>query len=94
MYLSPSTATITTFSKSGKEIVRPYSKTDSPNLFSKFLEDEKGKLTKNGIDEKRIVLVKGGYKFGRRMELWFVPKGGEIPKPKPDYFPKKKRSKK
>ena len=89
MYLSPSTATIVSISKSGKETVKPYSATDSPSLFGKFLKQAKTKLLKNGTDEKRIVSIKSGYKLGRRMELWFVPKGGEIPKPKPDYFPKK-----
>lgn len=92
MYLSPVTAAIISTSKSGKKVVKPYSPTDSPILFSKFLKQAKTELIKNGIDEKRIISFKGGYKFGRRIELWFVPKDGEIPKPKPDYFPKKKLS--
>jgi hypothetical protein len=36
-------------------------------------------------------MIEGGYVNGseRESEFRFVPKGGEIPKPKPDHFPKK-----
>ncbi len=49
-------------------------------------------MIKNGFNGSRIELVEGGYISGdgeRRLEFWFVPKDSDIPKPKPDAFPKK-----
>ena len=73
-----------------KEIRKP----DKKSLAGKLLLNAKKEIAKNGIDAAQIETIVGGYKDGRRkLEFWFVPKGGEIPKPKPDYFPKKKRRK-
>jgi len=48
-------------------------------------------LIKNGFSPSQIVAIDGGYVKGneRRLEFWFVPNGGDIPKPQPDYFPKR-----
>lgn len=65
---------------------------DKKSLAGKMRQTVKDGMVKIGFDATRIEFVEGGYKTGdyeRRMEIWFVPKNGEIPKPKPDYFPKK-----
>lgn len=70
-------------------------KADLPQSADKILKESKKFLSTNGIEDSRIITTNGGYnKNYRRIDIWFVPKGGEIPKPKPDYFPKKKRQKK
>ena len=67
---------------------------DSISLGQATAKAAKSILVENGIEDARITIVYGGYKDStRNIELWFVPKGGEIPKPKPNYFPKKKRNK-
>ena len=67
-------------------------KLDKPNLIHKMFREIEMKLIQNGVDDSRIVKVNGGYKDETRsVEFWFVPKGGEIPKPKPNYFLKKHR---
>jgi len=49
-------------------------------------------LVENGIDPKRVVTINGGYRDTlRNVELWIVPEGGTKPKPKPNYFPKKRK---
>lgn len=69
-------------------------KLDRKSLADRMLLNAKKELVKNGIKSSQIETIKGGYMNGkRRLEFWFVPKGGEVPKPKPDYYPKKKRSK-
>lgn len=71
------------------------SKIDSLQSVDKILKESKEFLSKNGIENSRIITINGGYnKNYRRIDVWFVPKDSQIPKPKPDYFPKKKRSKK
>ncbi|MCA1625826.1 MAG: hypothetical protein LC768_16735 [Acidobacteria bacterium] len=78
--------------ESEKEVV---SGIDSIKVNDKALKQIKNAILRKGIIASRIIAVRGGYKDNHReVEFWFVPKGGEIPKPKPDYFPKKKRSKK
>ncbi len=70
-------------------------KLDKKSLAKKMLLNARNEIIKNGIKPFQIEAIDGGYVEGRRiLEFWFVPKGGEIPKPKPDYFPKKKRNKK
>jgi hypothetical protein len=65
-------------------------KLDKKSLAEAMLLNAKKELVKNGIKSSQIETIKGGYMNGkRRLEFRFVPKGGEIPKPKPDYFPKK-----
>lgn len=68
---------------------------DSSSLGRTTAKKAKETLIRSGIEPSRIITINGGYKDStRNIELWFVPKEGEIPKPKPDYFPKKKRQKK
>lgn len=38
-----------------------------------------------GIDEKRIVRLVGGIREDESYELWLLPKGAEMPKPRPDF---------
>lgn len=68
-------------------------KIDKKPLAAKMLRAAKDELIKNGFNNSQIKLVEGGYSKGievRRVEIYFVPKNGEIPKPKPDYLPKNK----
>jgi hypothetical protein len=63
-------------------------KLDKPSLMKKMLREVEQRLVKSSVDASRIVKVDGGYQDGtRNIEIWFIPKGGKIPKPKPDYFP-------
>lgn len=65
-------------------------KPDDPKLIQKILEEQKDALMKIGIPFSKILTINGGYVDAtRRVEIWFVPKGKEVPKPKPDYFPTK-----
>lgn len=71
-------------------------KIDKKSLAPKMLQAAKNELIKNSFDTSQIELIDGGYVGGdgkRKLEFWFVPKNGEIPTPKPDYFSKKKQSK-
>lgn len=66
---------------------------DKQSTANKLITNARNELIKNGIKFSQIKTVNGGYVDDRRkLEFWFVPNGGEIPKPKPDYFPKKKRA--
>lgn len=68
-------------------------KPDNLPIAKKLMNNARNELIKNGIKSSQIKTVNGGYVDSRRkLEFWFVPQGGEIPKPKPDYFPKKKRA--
>ena len=70
-------------------------KLDKKALAKKMLLNARNEIIKNGIKPFRIETIDGGYVEGRRiLEFWLVPKGSEIPKPKPDYFSKKKLRKK
>lgn len=65
-----------------------FRKIDKPKLLKEMLEENRNRLIKNGIPATLISTVDGGYKNStRNVEIWFVPKNGEIPKLKPDYFP-------
>jgi hypothetical protein len=67
---------------------------DSPTMATEILRREKSYLVrKHKIEPGRIVIVNGGFKNSRNVELWIVPENGEKPKPKPTTFPPK-RSKK
>lgn len=80
--------------ESGKVIKK---KTDKKSLAPKMLQAAKKELVKNGFNISQIALLDGGYENGeveRRLEIYFVPKNGGIPKPEPDYFPKSSKGKK
>lgn len=69
-----------------------YYKSDSRKYADKFLKESKEFLSNKEIESSRITTINGGLnKYSRKTEIWLVPKGGEVPKLKPDYFPKKKR---
>ena len=54
---------------------------DKKSLAKKMLLIAKNELIKNGISSAQIITDYGGYVDDkRRLEFWFVPKGGEIPK--------------
>jgi hypothetical protein len=68
---------------------------DKPNALNKFFRQVENEYLQSGIDASRIVKINGGYKDSvKSIEIWFVPKGGEIPKAKPETFPKKKKKRK
>ena len=73
-------------------VSRKMSRPDKKSLAAKMLQSANDTLLKNGFSASQIVTINGGYvnANGRRLEFRFVPKGGKIPKPQPDYVPKKK----
>ena len=69
-------------------------KTDKPKVIDKILRNIEKEFVQSGIDASRIVKIDGGYKqMTKNVEIWFVPQGGELPKPKPAYSPKKRNKK-
>ena len=65
-----------------------------------MMQAAKNELIKNGFKNSQIVLIDGGYRSSemnsegeRKLEFYFVPNGGEIPKPTPDYFQKIQKAK-
>jgi len=84
------------YSRSGKYLgLEPDIYLDSSRTVSRILGKEKNYLYKRySIDKSRIITINGGYRKWQEIELWIVPNCGEIPKPKPNAFPKKRRSKK
>ncbi len=76
--------------KNGEQSEKIIRNLDKKSLGKKLFQNAKKEFIKNGINDLQIESIEGGYVNGeRKLEFWFVPKGGEIPKPKPDYFPKK-----
>jgi len=75
----------------GKIISRKTNNLDKKYLAQQMIRAARKELLKNGVSASQIGAIDGGYVNGneRRLEFWFVPKGGEIPKPKPDYLSKK-----
>lgn len=68
-----------------------FSDADSLKVNDKTLKRIKNELVKKGIEPSRILTVRGRYtNDSRKIEFYFVPKNGEIPKPKYDEFPEKK----
>ncbi len=79
----------------GKLIEKKIRRLDRKSFAKKMLLNAKNELIRNDIKPSQIETVDGGYiDDKRRLEFWFVPKGSEVPKAKPNYFPKNKRSKK
>lgn len=70
-------------------------KLDKPKTLNKIFKQIETEFIQSGIDASRIIKINGGYQdSAKNVEIWFAPKDGEVPKPKPDYFPKKRQSKK
>lgn len=66
-----------------KEIRRP----DKKTLANKLVQNVSKEFAKNGIEPSQIKTIEGGYvEDKRKLEFWFVPKGGEIPKAKLQTF--------
>jgi hypothetical protein len=76
--------------ENGEIIVGKPSLLDKKSYAQNMFRAARKEMLKNGFSASQIVALDGGYVNGneRRLELWFVPQGGAIPKPKPDYFPK------
>jgi len=69
--------------KNGETVERTKRKLDKKSFAKKMLQNAKNALIKNGIDSSQIETIEGGYvNSERKLEFWFVPKDGEIPKPK------------
>jgi hypothetical protein len=78
--------------KNGTSTEKTIRNSDKKSLAKEMFLNAKKELIKNGVKPLQIEKVNGGYIDGKReLQFWFVPKGGESPKPKPDYFPKKSR---
>lgn len=77
--------------ENGKIIAKNKGGFDKQSVSKRMVKAVRAELIKNGFSPSQIVIFEGGYVNGseRKSEFWFVPKGGEIPKPKPDYVPKK-----
>ena len=77
--------------KNDRIITRKKPALDQKSYARKMIQAAHSVLLKNGFTASQIVFIDGGYLNGngRRLEFWFVPQGGVIPKPKPDYIPKK-----
>lgn len=77
--------------ENGNVIVRNPRRLDKKSYAQNMLRAARQELIKNGFSAARIVAINGGYvnDLARRLEFWFVPAGGMIPEPKPDYIPKK-----
>lgn len=64
---------------------------DSPVMAANILRQEKKYLvTKHNIESSRILIINGGFKESRNVELWLIPENGEKPKPQPTTFPPKR----
>lgn len=75
--------------KNGTAIEKKVRNLDKKSLAKKLLLNARKEFIKNGINPSRIKTLEAGYVEDRRqLQFWFIPKGGEISKPKPNYFPK------
>jgi len=81
--------------ENGKIIIGKPSSLDKKSFAAKMFRAARRELLKNGFSPAQIVTIDGGYLNGnsRRLQFWFVPQGGAIPKTKPDYVPTKRRNK-
>jgi len=60
---------------------------DKKRDIEKFVQKAEDLLRGAGIDRSRIISINAGYKDSpASVDMWFVPTGGEIPKPTPNYF--------
>ncbi len=79
----------------GKVIAKNLRNLDKKSRLNKMFQATHKELLKNGFSNSQIKMIDGGYvNFSRKLEFWFVPKGGVIPKPKPDYLPQRKNHQK
>lgn len=67
---------------------------DSPGVARGRLNLERNRLIRAyGISAARIILINGGYRKRRMVELWIVPRGEHAPIPTPNSFPPDLRKK-
>lgn len=80
------------YSRSGKYLGdKPDIYLDSLKVINNILRKEKKYLVNHhNISASKIITVNGGYRRWQTLELWLVPKDGEVPKPEPESFPKKR----
>jgi hypothetical protein len=72
--------------KNGVEdyVTRDYQRCDAVGTGRKIAMMEKRSLSRLfGIAPPRVSVIDGGYRNSRMVELWIVPRGGEIPRPTP-----------
>lgn len=63
---------------------------DPPDIAQKILKAEKNYLTiEKKIDPSRIVIINGGYRVDREVELWIVPLTAPPPNPTPTTKPRR-----
>ena len=79
----------------GKILSKKPNNLDKKYFAVRMIRNARKELIKSGFSPSQIVAIDGGYvnDYSQRLEFWFVPKGGKIPKPKPDYLPKNTRRK-
>lgn len=84
------------YSRSGKYLgLKPDIYLDSPRTITRILRKEKNYLLKrHGIASSKVITINGGYRKWQAIELWIVSKDGNIPKSKPETFPKKRQGNK
>lgn len=79
----------------GKVIAKNLRNLDKKSRLNKMFQAAHKELLKNGFSNSQIKLIDGGYvNLSRKLEFWFVPKGGVIPKLKPDDLPRRKNHQK
>jgi hypothetical protein len=65
---------------------------DPPSLIPRMLRRDRNYLSRvHGIDASRIIIINGGYRRRRTLELWIVPNGASRPRPTPNAFPGRRR---
>jgi hypothetical protein len=65
---------------------------DPPTLIPRMLRRDRNYLSRvHGIDASRIIIINGGYRRERTLELWIVPDGASRPRPTPNAFPRRRR---
>lgn len=70
--------------RNGESTKRTIRKPDQKSLARKLLRNAEKELIKNGVRRAQIQTIDGGYVEGKRkLQFWFVPKGGETPKLEP-----------
>ncbi len=71
---------------------RPLILRDAPGTAGRMLEEKRQNLIRrHRIDPSRIVLIDGGYRGWREIELWLVPPGAPAPRPSSNVRPRGRR---
>lgn len=71
---------------------RPLILRDAPGTSRRMLEEKRQYLIRrHGIAPSRIVLIDGGYRHYRAIEMWLVPPGASAPRPSSNVLPRGRR---